>query len=183
MKHNDVTGVSSTSEGDIDAPGAEERSGSSVHAESVIEHEPPPQTLASAPSLPSEPPRLMSPVKRWVKIMLSQLPADGRVRIRLSDSPSSGWDMGNANADLVGIALETPSRSTVLKLTSFIINRRELIFNAYAPCDEIRLEICVQCNCGTIRGQVDLPLGAAVTFQSEVDRTSLVGFSSFALNL
>lgn len=120
--------------------------------------------------------------KRCVIIALSQLPADGRVRIRLHDDQTSSWAMGDAKADLVGIAVETASRNSVLKLNSFVVNRRELIFSTYAACDEIRITIYLQCIGGAIRGYVDLPLGASATFQSEVDRTSLIGLSSFCLS-
>jgi hypothetical protein len=124
---------------------------------------------------------LPSSLKRWVKVVLSRLPGDGQVHIYLRDDASI-WAMGDANADIVGVSIETAARSTVLKLNNFSINKRELHFSTYAPCDEVRMEICVCCIGDTICGQVDLPLGASVTFQSIVDRTTLMGFSSFALN-
>ena len=120
-------------------------------------------------------------LKRWVKIVLSRLPGDGQVHICLCDDTST-WAMGDGNADIVGVSIETTSRSTVLKLNNFSINKRELHFGTYAPCDEVRMEICVCCIGDMIRGQVDLPLGASATLQSIVDRATLMGFSSFALN-
>lgn len=125
--------------------------------------------------------RSIASSKRWIKISLFQIPADGRVHIFLRDSQAAIWDMGDADADLVGIALETASRTVPLRLNCFSFNRRELILGSYASCDEIRLDICVTCTNNAIRGYVDLPLGTSVTFQSGVDRTSLIGFSSFAL--
>lgn len=140
-----------------------------------------PASLTSS-STSSESGRPSSSLKRWLKIVLSQLPADGRVRISLRNDQAASWAMGDANADLVGIAVETASRNTALKLNNFIVNKSELIFSTYAACDEIRLAICVQCIGNEIRGYVDLPLGASATFQSNVDRTSLVGLSSFSLS-
>jgi hypothetical protein len=141
-------------------------------------HDSAPETADSSDSH-----RSSSTLKRWVKITLFQLPVDGRVRICLREDQTSTWAVGDPDADLVGIALETPSRNTILKLNNFILNKHELIFSSYAACDEIRLSIWVQCTSNAIRGHVDLPLGASVTFQSEVDRTSLVGLSSFSLSV
>ncbi|MGN6318304.1 hypothetical protein [Trinickia sp.] len=123
-----------------------------------------------------------SPFKRWLKVTLFRMPADSRVRIFFRDAKKAAWAMGDASAHLVGVSLETTTRSVPLKLNSFIINAHELIFSSYAACDEMKLEICVRGHENTIHGYVDLPLGASVTFQSEVDRTSLIGFSSFALS-
>lgn len=122
-----------------------------------------------------------APRKRWVKMSLFQMPADGRAHIFLRKDEASIWDMGDANADLVGVALETASRAVSLRLNCFSFNRHELIFSSYASCDELRLDICVACATNEIRGYVDLPLGCSVTFQSGADRTSLIGFSSFCL--
>lgn len=123
-----------------------------------------------------------SSTRRRVSIILTQIPVDGRVRIILRDNPEAAWTMGDAKADLVGISLETASRNDVLKLSYFVLNRRELIFCSYAACAEINIIIYVQCARDAICGYVDLPLGASAMFQSEVDRTSLVGLSSFSLN-
>jgi hypothetical protein len=120
--------------------------------------------------------------KRWLKVTLFRMPADSRVRIFFRDVKAATWAMGDVSAHLVGISLETTSRSVPLKLNSFIINTHELIFSSYAACDEMKLEICVRGYENTVHGYVDLPLGASITFQSEVDRTSLIGFSSFALS-
>ena len=122
------------------------------------------------------------PFKRWLKVTLFRMPADSRVRIFFRDAKTATWAMGDVSAHLVGVSLETTSRSVPLKLNNFIINTHELIFSSYAACDEMKLEICVRGCENTVHGYADLPLGASVTFQSEVDRTSLIGFSSFALN-
>jgi hypothetical protein len=120
--------------------------------------------------------------KKCVSIILNQIPADGKVRIWLRDKPISAWALGDEKADLVGVSLGTASRSDVLKFNYFIINKCELMFCSYAACAEIRIIIYIQCESDAIRGYVDLPIGASAVFQSEVDRTSLVGLSSFALN-
>jgi hypothetical protein len=126
----------------------------------------------------------LSTIKAAIKVTLREMPADSRVRIFLRDGgPYPIWAMGDACADLVGIAIETPSRSTLLKLNSFVINRRELMFSTYAACEEISLVIYIQSADAIFRGFVDLPLRSSATFESEVDRTSLLGFSSFALSL
>lgn len=126
---------------------------------------------------------LVSLCKRCVKINLLQLPADGCVRIWLRDFATSSWATGDRNADLVGLGVEARSRGDILKFNNFIITSRELIFSVYAMCDEIAITIWVRSEEDVLRGYVDLPLGASATFHSEVDRTSLIGSSSFSLDL
>lgn len=148
---------------------------------SVDNNDPRPDERASADAVSIGHPQSSPSLKRWVKAILSKLPSDGHVRISLNDGTST-WAMGDADATIVGIAIESTARSIPLKLSSFMLNKRELDFVTYSACDEIRVEICVCCINDMIRGQVDLPLGANVTFQSAVDRSTLMGLSSFALS-
>lgn len=136
-----------------------------------------PEVLAPS-SRTGQPPSL---VKHWVKITIYHLPVDGCVYIGLRGDGAAAWAMGDSDTDFVGVALETPTRNTVLKLRNFVINDRELTMRSHAACDEIRITLWVKCADNAIRGYVDLPLGANITIESEVDRTSLWGLSSFSL--
>jgi len=182
MKIGEAIDAQQISAGAYDSDSTGQDCSSSSKSAPVVDDAQPSRDLSASGADSKNSNESSTSIKRCVNITLLGLAPDGRVRICLRNDEASVWAVGDPHADLVGIALETSSRSTPMKLNNFMINRRELLFSSYGACEEISLTIYVMCASSTLRGSVDLPLGATATFQSDVDRTSLVGLSSFCLS-
>jgi hypothetical protein len=115
-------------------------------------------------------------------ITLQNLRANSKALLSLRADRAARWSEGLGNGGLVGLSLVS-TRDPALYVRNFSINPRELYLQTYQDSQEIQIQLYVQSTSGFIQGRVDLPPGANVTFQSERDRTSVIGLSAFALDL
>lgn len=115
-----------------------------------------------------------------LKISLSNLRANSKAFVILREDQAAIWSEGDGTG-LVGLSIST-SRDPALYVRNFLINAREFYVQTYNACQEITVNLYVRTPQDGVRGRVDLPPGATITLQSNRDRTSLVGLSTFAID-
>lgn len=116
-----------------------------------------------------------------LKISLSNLRANSKAFVIIREDQAAIWSEGDGTG-LVGLSFAT-TRDPALYVRNFLINAREFYVQTYNTCQEITVNLYVRTPQAGIRGRVDLPPGATITLQSNRDRTSLVGLSTFAIDL
>lgn len=116
-----------------------------------------------------------------LKISLSNLRANSKAFVIIREDQAAIWSEGDGTG-LVGLSFAT-TRDPALYVRNFLINAREFYVQTYNTCQEITVNLYVRTPQASIRGRVDLPPGATITLQSNRDRTSLVGLSTFAIDL
>lgn len=117
-----------------------------------------------------------------ITLIFANLRADSKAIVTVHPDEFALWGSGDARDGLVGWSLES-SRDPVLNLRSFVINTHELFLQTDEACEEIRVRLYVHTVEAAVRGRIDLPPGASVTLESAIDRTSVIGLSSFFLQL
>lgn len=115
-----------------------------------------------------------------LKISLAGLRANSKAFVIIREDQAAIWSEGDGTG-LVGLSFST-SRDPALYVRNFLINAREFYVQTYNTCQEITVNLYVRTPQAGIRGRVDLPPGATITLQSNRDRTSLVGLSTFAID-
>lgn len=114
-----------------------------------------------------------------ILILIQSLRANSKVFITLRDDQRAAWSEGSGRG-LVGFSLSSLKDPTIY-MRSFLINSREIYLQSYRACEELQCQLYVRTTQREVRGRVDLPPGATVTFQTGIDRLSVVGLSSFAV--
>jgi hypothetical protein len=114
-----------------------------------------------------------------ILIVIESLRADAKASIFLREDQRAAWSEGNVSG-LVGFSLSTTKDPTIY-MRSFLINSREMYLQSYSLCREIRCQLYVRTRQREVRGRVNLPPGASVSFETSVDRTTVVGVSSFVI--
>lgn len=112
-------------------------------------------------------------------IYLNTVRANSKVLIVLRDDSDAVWSEGDGKG-IVGLSITTV-KDSVLRLSSFLVNAREMFLQTYEMSQDICIQLFVLTSQSSVRGRVDLPPGASVTLQSRCDRTSLIGLSSFSV--
>jgi hypothetical protein len=122
--------------------------------------------------------------RNFTRLTLSfnNLRARSKAFLTLRDDQHAIFSEGNNSMQLSGLSLST-AKDTALNLDSFLVNARELYLKTFDSCQQINVQIYVLTDQPYVKGRVDLPSGASLTLQSPNDRTSLIGLSSFALDL
>lgn len=118
-----------------------------------------------------------------VTLTFFNIPAEGMVRITLASDVLSEWGGGDTLDKMVGVSVESASQARVVDLRFFLLNTREILFQAYKACPEIRIRLYLRTGHRAFRGYTDLPPGTSVTIETEMDRASLLERSSFGLLL
>jgi hypothetical protein len=118
-------------------------------------------------------------VEQPILILIESLRADAKASIFLREDQRAAWSEGKASG-LVGFSLST-TKDPTLYMRSFLINSREMYLQSYSLCREVRCQLYVRTLQREVRGRVNLPPGASVSFQTSVDRTTVVGLSSFVI--
>lgn len=115
-------------------------------------------------------------------LIFRNLRANSKAFLSLRDGQRAIFHAGNSQDKLSGLKFMATGNS-VLDLRNFLINSRELYLQTYADCPEITIQLSIQTDLDTIKGRIDLPPDANITLQSQTDRSSLIGLSSFSIDL
>ena len=114
-----------------------------------------------------------------ILIVIDSLRANAKVFISIRDDQRAAWSESDSRG-LVGFSISS-TRDPAIYMRSFLINSREMYVQSYRDCQEIQLQLYVHTAQQDLRGRLDLPPGTSVTLQTGVDRTSLIGLSSFTI--
>ncbi|KQN26633.1 hypothetical protein ASE86_11205 [Sphingomonas sp. Leaf33] len=133
---------------------------------------------ASIPTVQADDPH---PVEFPVTLTIQSLRADAKVVISLRDDPPAIWSEGHSRG-LIGFSLSS-LRDPAIYMRTFLVNARDIYLQSYRACQELRCQLFVRTSDTLVRGRVDLPPGTVLTIQTGIDRTSVVGVSSFAVAL
>lgn len=123
-----------------------------------------------------------SEVFRELLITFQNLRADSKAFLNIRPDQRAIFSEGDESNRLVGLSLST-STDPVIGVRNFLVNAREMFLQTYQDCDEIKVLLYVRTDQSHVKGRIDLPPGAAVTLQSRNDRTTIIGLSSFAIDL
>jgi hypothetical protein len=119
---------------------------------------------------------------RPMTILFSNLRANSKAFLSIRPDQAAIWSEGGANSRMVGLSFCAIVQPTMY-LRNFLINAREMFLETYEDCTAIELSLYVRTEQHQLKGKVDLPPGASVTLSSRCDRTSLIGLSSFGIDL
>lgn len=122
-----------------------------------------------------------SPLYHPLTITLTGLTANSKAFVTIRDDQEAIWSDG-VGKGLVGLSIEA-TKDPMLFVSSFLVNARELYLQTNANSQEIQIQLYVLTPQSDLRGRVDLPPNASVTLTSRTDRTSLIGLSSFVVEL
>ena len=121
-------------------------------------------------------------IYRQLNITFNDLRANSKAFLIIRPDQQAIFSEGDDSNRLSGISLST-SADSALFVENFLVNARELFVQTYADMSEIRIQLYVLTEQSNVKGLVDLPPGASVTLSSRNDRSSVIGLSSFALDL
>lgn len=121
-------------------------------------------------------------VFRQMNITFYNLRANSKAFLSIRPDQMAIWSEGGESSKMVGLSFSTSTQPT-LYLRNFLINAREMYLETYQDCSEINIGLYVRTEQFQLKGRVDLPPGASVTMQSRCDRTSIIGLSSFGIDL
>jgi hypothetical protein len=119
---------------------------------------------------------------RPMTILFSNLRANSKAFLSIRPDQAAIWSEGGANSRMVGLSFSAIVQPTMY-LRNFLINAREMFLETYEACSAIELSLYVRTEQHQLKGKVDLPPGASVTLSSRCDRTSIIGLSSFGIDL
>jgi len=117
-----------------------------------------------------------------VTLTVANLPANSKAFLTLQDDQDAIWSDGGAGDRLVGLSVSSRVDPTIY-VSNFLINARELYLQTYQNAQEIQISLYLRTEQRLVRGKADLPPGASVTLQSSNDRSTVIGLSSFAIDL
>ncbi len=115
-------------------------------------------------------------------LTFNALRANSKAFLTLRPDELAIWSDGGKGNRLVGLAVSS-RLDPVLYLSNFLINAREMYLQTYQDAQEIQIDLYVRTTQRGIKGNVDLPPGASVTLRSTNDRSTVIGVSSFAIDL
>lgn len=116
----------------------------------------------------------------FLSITVSGLRANSKIFLNIREDQWAIWSEGYGRG-MRGVVVEA-TKDPVLALSSFLVNARELYLQTFKDSQEMRVNLYVRTRQPSLRGRIDLPPGASVTLESQSDRTSLIGLSSFAID-
>jgi hypothetical protein len=125
---------------------------------------------------------LSTQVFKELLITFQNLRANSKSFLNIRHDQRAIFAEGDASHRLVGLSLST-SADPVIYVRSFLVNAREMYLQTYRDCTEITVRLYVRTEQSYVKGRVDLAPGAAVTLESRNDRSTLIGLSSFAVDL
>jgi hypothetical protein len=111
------------------------------------------------------------------------MPAGGRGRIVFFDDDPAEWCDGKSLYESGRVSVRTRGTDSSAQLRSFVINAREICIETDGPCEEVEIRLYLDTHNPFCHGRVDVQSGASVTLESQTDRTTLSGNSSFALGV
>ncbi|KVH81810.1 hypothetical protein WL40_05045 [Burkholderia ubonensis] len=117
-----------------------------------------------------------------ITLTFANLRANSKAFLTLQADQEAIWSDGGAGDRLVGLSLASRV-DPVLYVRNFLVNAREMYVQTYQDMQEIQVSLYVRTEQHDVRGRVDLPPGASVTFQSSADRSTVIGISSFTIEL
>jgi hypothetical protein len=115
-------------------------------------------------------------------LTFNALRANSKAFLTLRPDELAIWSDGGKGNRLIGLAVSS-RLDPVLYVSNFLINAREMYLQTYQDAQEIQIDLYVRTTQPGIRGNVDLPPGASVTLRSTCDRSTVIGVSSFAIEL
>jgi len=115
-------------------------------------------------------------------LTFNALRAHSKAFLTLRPEELAIWSDGGKGNRLVGLAVSS-RLDPVLYVSNFLINAREMYLQTYQDAQEIQIDLYVRTTQRGIKGNVDLPPGASVTLRSTSDRSTVIGVSSFAIDL
>lgn len=121
-------------------------------------------------------------VFKELSITFQNLRANSKAFLTIQPDQRAIWAEGDESNRLVGLSVSTDI-DPVLYLRNFLINAREMFLQTYQDCSAVEIQLYVRTEQNHVKGRVDLPPGSAVTLQSRNDRTTLIGLSSFSIDL
>ncbi len=119
---------------------------------------------------------------KQMTITFYNLRANSKAFLSIRPDQVAIWSEGGEASRMVGLSFATSTQST-LYLRNFLINAREMFLETYQDCTEISIGLYVRTEQHDLKGRVDLPPGASVTLRSRCDRSSIIGLSSFGIDL
>jgi hypothetical protein len=117
-----------------------------------------------------------------VTLIFASLRANSKAFLSLQADQEAIWSDGGESERLVGLSFSSRV-DPVIYVRNFLINAREMYLQTYKDCNEIQVNLYLRTDQNSIKGRVDLPPGASVTLQSNTDRSTVIGLSSFAIDL
>ncbi|MGV2287330.1 hypothetical protein AAHK20_01330 [Trinickia sp. YCB016] len=117
-----------------------------------------------------------------VTLTFSNLRANSKAFLTLRPDQEAIWSDGGQGDRLVGLSISSRV-DPVLYVSNFLVNAREMYLQTYQDAQEIQISLYLRTNQQGVRGRVDLPPGASVTLESNDDRSTVIGLSSFAIDL
>ncbi|MFC5475551.1 hypothetical protein [Paraherbaspirillum soli] len=117
-----------------------------------------------------------------VTITFANLRANSKAFLTLQADQEAIWSDGGEGERLVGLSLSSRV-DPVIYVRNFLFNAREMVLQTYKDCHEIQIGLYLRTDQRSIKGRVDLPPDASVTLQSNSDRSTVIGMSSFAIDL
>ncbi|WP_183085219.1 hypothetical protein [Trinickia fusca] len=115
-------------------------------------------------------------------LTFANLRANSKAFLTLQADQEAMWSDGSEGDHLVGLSVASRI-DPVLYVSNFLINAREMYFQTYNDAQEIQVSLYLRTDQPSVRGRVDLPPGASVTLESNNDRSTVIGMSSFAIEL
>lgn len=115
-------------------------------------------------------------------IIFQNLRAGSKAFLTIQPDQRAIWAEGDESNRLVGLSIATDT-DPALFLRSFLLNAREMYLQTYQDCASIQIQLFVRTEQSQVKGRVDLPPGSAVTLQSRNDRSTVIGLSSFSIDL
>jgi hypothetical protein len=119
---------------------------------------------------------------RPITLTFTNLRANSKAFLSLQPGQDAIWSDGGESERLVGLSFSSRV-DPVIYVRNFLINAREMYLQTYKDCSEIQVNLYLRTDQHGVKGKVDLPPGASVTLQSSNDRSTVIGLSSFAIDL
>jgi len=117
-----------------------------------------------------------------ITLTFTSLRANSKAFLSLQPDQDAIWSDGGESERLVGLSFSSRV-DPVIYVRNFLINAREMYLQTYKDCNEIQVNLYLRTDQHGVKGKVDLPPGASVTLQSSNDRSTVIGLSSFAIDL
>ena len=119
-----------------------------------------------------------------MRITLSSMKAGYKARLKLYEMESDqGWTVGEHCDLMVGVSVKFVTPNPSVSLSNFSIKPREFFICVNQDCERIDICLYIRTKKSFLKGSVQLPQGGVATVESVVDRASLVGMSSFGIEL
>lgn len=117
-----------------------------------------------------------------IHLKFSNVKKGSRASITIAPESLALWSEGFSRQQFLGIKFSAEDGG-VMNVKNLSLNDRELSFIATENATNITVNLFVQTHSKLLRGRVELPPGATVMIESVYDRSTLLGLSSFAVEL